>query len=361
MAAALESYVVVESTSYYLLGLVSCWKQVRLDLIGALMSLFVYVLCASTNGFISTSMFLVAVTYSQALPGICSMLVNAVSDAESAMNSVERIMQYTNDKKKLEDEREDVVIVPENWPQEGKVELKNIVVGYRDGPDVIKDMSLIVNPNEKIGIVGRTGSGKSTLLMSIFRFEKLRAGSILIDGIDISHISLHSLRSNLAIIPQEPILWNGTLRFNVDPFNLYTDEQIWNALASVCLRDTVDNLDGKLLFQVAGSGANFNFSNGQLQLICFARALLKKAKILVLDEATASVDYETDNLIQTMIKSQFANSTILTIAHRLNTIIDSDRIVVLQDGFLVEADTPENLLKISNGIFQSMYNQFKQA
>lgn len=200
----------------------------------------------------------------------------------------------------------------------------------------------MVNGGEKIGICGRTGSGKSSLMVSLFRVEPLVKGRILIDDIDIATVPLAVLRHKLGIIPQDPVMFSATVRFNLDPFNEHSDDDIWKALDQAQMTEHIMSLPGKLKEEVAEGGENF--SQGQRQLICIARALLRKPKILVLDEATASIDNDTDNLIQQMVRESFKDCTVLTIAHRLHTIIDSDKVLVLDDGFMSEYDSPVALL-----------------
>lgn len=205
---------------------------------------------------------------------------------------------------------------------------------------------------EKIGIVGRTGAGKSSLTLALFRIIEGAGGKIIIDDIDIASIGLHSLRNRLTIIPQDPVLFSGSLRMNIDPFQSYPDDSIWMALEQSHLKSFVKGLTDGLEFKITEGGENL--SVGQRQLVCLARALLRKTKVLILDEATAAIDIETDELIQKTIRSQFNDCTILTIAHRLNTIMDSDRIIVLDQGIIAEFDSPANLLSNTNSIFYGM-------
>ena len=200
--------------------------------------------------------------------------------------------------------------------------------------------------------MGRTGAGKSSLSLSLFRLLESNFGEIIIDGMNIKRMGLHDLRQKLTIIPQDPVLFSGSLRMNLDPFEQSTDEQIWDVLEKAHLKSFVEKLDNKLLFECSEGGENL--SVGQRQLICLARALLRNSKILLLDEATASIDHNTDEIIQETIRSSFADCTMLTIAHRLNTILDSDRIMVLDKGRIVEFDTPKNLLTNKSSIFYSM-------
>ncbi len=243
------------------------------------------------------------------------------------------------------------------WPQRGGIKFNNVVLKYQDfGVCVLKGVTLNIKPNEKIGIVGRTGSGKSTLLISLLRIVELSGGEIVIDGWDISRMGLGDLRSRIAIIPQEPILFVGTIRENIDLFGKNTDEQIWRALDSVHLGNFIRKLDMKLNSLVIENG--MNFSVGQRQLFCIARAILTNTQILVLDEATAAVDLQTDKLIQEAIRKNFANLTVLTIAHRLNTVMTSDKILVMDAGKVVEFAPPLALLERPDGHF---YNLLKET
>ena len=224
---------------------------------------------------------------------------------------------------------------------------------YREGLDlVLKSICCEVVGGEKIGIVGRTGAGKSSLTMALFRLVEAAEGQIVIDGLDAAKMGLHELRTKITIIPQDPVLFSGTLRMNLDPFNIYSDDEVWSALKLSHLHDFVSTLDLGLLHYISEGGDNL--SVGQRQLVCLARALLKKTTILVLDEATAAVDLETDDLIQATIRKEFKDSTVLTIAHRLNTIMDYDRVMVLDKGSIAEFDTVKGLMKKEGGIFSSM-------
>lgn len=203
----------------------------------------------------------------------------------------------------------------------------------------------------KVGIVGRTGAGKSSLTLGLFRIIEAAEGQIFIDGVDITQLGLHELRSRITIIPQDPVLFSGSLRMNLDPFDSYSDEEVWRALEYSHLKSFVSSLPNKLSHECSEGGENL--SVGQRQLLCLARALLRKTKILVLDEATAAVDMETDNLIQSTIRSQFEDCTVLTIAHRLNTIMDYTRVLVLDKGEMAEFDSPSNLIA-QRGAFYKM-------
>lgn len=271
-----------------------------------------------------------------------------------------------------------------HWPQEGRIEFINYSTRYREGMDlVLKSISFTVERGQKIGIVGRTGAGKSSLTLALFRMieaansewakaistnsnqepqdqnnheeDQIDGGKIVIDNIDISTMGLADLRKNLSIIPQEPVLFAGTVRENLDPFEKLEDAVLWEALERSYLKSVIAALPGGLLFQVAQNGENF--SVGQRSLICLARALLRKTKILVLDEATSAVDIETDEMIQKTIRTEFKERTILTIAHRIKTVMDSDKILVLGQGRVVEFDAPEVLLQDEGSLFYKLAKQ----
>lgn len=226
---------------------------------------------------------------------------------------------------------------------------------YRDDLGLaLQDITFQTHGEEKIGIVGRTGAGKSTLSNCLFRIVERSGGKIIIDGIDISTIGLHDLRGKLNIIPQDPVLFSGTLQMNLDPLDKYPDHELWEVLELCHLKEFVQSLPKKLLHEISEGGENL--SVGQRQLVCLARALLRKTKILILDEATASIDFETDNLVQTTVRKEFSDCTILTIAHRLHSIIDSDRVLVLDSGRITEFETPQNLIH-KRGLFFDMLTE----
>ncbi|CAO3650117.1 unnamed protein product [Cunninghamella blakesleeana] len=294
------------------------------------------------------------------------LVIRTYTKLEMSFNAIERVVEYME----IDQEADDITEYrpPPQWPIHGAIQVSNLQIRYADHlPPVLHDLSFTVKPQEKIGIVGTTGSGKSTLALSFFRFIEASKGSIVIDNVDISRIGTEDLRSNLTIIPQDPVLFSGTLRSNLDPFDEFTDERIFNTLKRVQLIPSSDvkkndNNNEKLdinenvfkdLDSVVSEGGK-NFSNGQRQLICLARALLKRSKVVIMDEATASVDFDTDKLIQKHITTEFSDSTILTIAHRLATVIDYDRIMVLHHGNLLELDSPMNLLNNPDSAFYKM-------
>uniref|UniRef100_A0A1Y1K326 ABC transporter domain-containing protein n=2 Tax=Photinus pyralis TaxID=7054 RepID=A0A1Y1K326_PHOPY len=274
------------------------------------------------------------------------------SDIETNIVSVERIKEYGEI---VQEAAWDTTkqIVPESWPGHGEIIFKNLSIRYRPDLDLsLSQINCAIKGGEKVGIVGRTGAGKSSMTLSIFRIIEAFEGEIVIDGIKLSDIGLQTVRSRLTIIPQEVVLFAGSLRMNLDPHDKYTDLEIWTALDQAHLKGHIEDLPAGLNHEVSEGGENF--STGQRQLLCLSRALLRKSKVLILDEATSAVDLETDRLIQQTIKTEFSDSTILTIAHRLSNIINSDRVIVLNKGYIVEFDSPSVLLQNENSSFYGM-------
>ncbi|XP_068732556.1 multidrug resistance-associated protein 1-like [Montipora capricornis] len=327
------------------------WLAVRLEFVGNLAILFAALFAVISRDSIDSGLVGLSITYALQVTASLNWMVRMSTELETNIVSVERVKEYADAPTEAD------WIVPDNrpeddWPDQGSIVMNDFDLRYREGlPLVLKQINCDIKPGEKIGIVGRTGAGKSTLTLALFRILESAGGKILIDGVDIAKMGLHDLRSRLTIIPQDPVLFSGTLRLNLDPFDSHTDEELWRILELSHLKNFVSGLEQGLLYPVTEEGGNL--SVGQRQLVCLARALLRKSKVLVLDEATAAVDLETDELIQQTIRREFADRTIFTIAHRLNTIMDYTRIMVLDKGFLVEFDTPENLLT-QKGIFFGM-------
>ncbi|XP_041973788.1 ATP-binding cassette sub-family C member 4-like [Aricia agestis] len=291
-----------------------------------------------------------AISQSMSLTMILQMAARVTADFLAQMTSVERVLEYTNLPAE-ENLETGPTKPPKTWPSDGYLEFKKVDLRYGpEDPPVLKDLNFSIKSGWKVGIVGRTGAGKSSLISALFRLSTID-GSITIDGIDTKGIGKKELRSKISIIPQEPVLFNATLRYNLDPFDQYNDLDIWRALEQVELKDAIPALD----FNVSEGGANF--SVGQRQLVCLARAILRSNKILIMDEATANVDPQTDGLIQKTIRDQFANCTVLTIAHRLNTIMDSDRILVMDKGSVAEFDHPFILLSNPNSLLNFMVKE----
>ncbi|XP_053153950.1 ATP-binding cassette sub-family C member 3 isoform X2 [Hemicordylus capensis] len=337
--------------SYYP-GIVSNrWLGVRVEFVGNCIVFFAALFAVLGKDKLNPGLVGLSVSYALQVTMALNWMVRMTSDLESNIVAVERVKEYSETEIEapwiIEDKRPS-----EDWPTQGEVQFANYSVRYRKGLDlVLKELSLNVQGGEKVGIVGRTGAGKSSMTLCLFRILEAAEGEIKIDGLRISEIGLHDLRSKLTIIPQDPVLFSGTLRMNLDPFNKYSEEEIWKALELSHLKRFVSSQPAMLDYECAEGGENL--SVGQRQLVCLARALLRKTRILVLDEATAAIDLETDDLIQMTIRTQFENCTVLTIAHRLNTIMDYTRVLVLDKGVIAEFDTPSRLIA-SRGIFYGM-------
>ncbi|KFR07766.1 Canalicular multispecific organic anion transporter 2, partial [Nipponia nippon] len=341
-----------ENQKSYYPGIVSNrWLGVRVEFVGNCIVLFAALFAVIGKNSLNAGLVGLSVSYALQVTLSLNWMVRMTSELETNIVAVERIKEYS------ETETEAPWIIegkspPEDWPSKGELEFVNYSVRYRKGLDlVLKGLNLKVHGGEKIGIVGRTGAGKSSMTLCLFRILEAVKGEIKIDGVKISEIGLHDLRSRLTIIPQDPVLFSGTLRMNLDPFNKYTDEDIWKALELSHLKRFVSSQPSMLDYECSEGGENL--SVGQRQLVCLARALLRKTRVLILDEATAAIDLETDDLIQMTIRTQFEDCTVLTIAHRLNTIMDYTRVLVLDNGTIAEFDTPASLIA-SKGIFYSM-------
>ncbi|BFI05699.1 protein MpABCC1 [Marchantia polymorpha subsp. ruderalis] len=320
------------------------WLGSRLEFLGTIgLCVSALLLVVLPKGLIRPELVGLSLSYGLALNSCLLSLVLAICTVEQKMVAVERILQYS----KLSSEAPLVIPdrkPPPNWPAKGSITMTNVQMRYRaDMPLVLKGVSFSVKGGEKLGVVGRTGSGKSSLIQVLFRLVELAGGSIVIDGIDITRLGLSDLRSKLSIIPQEPTLFEGNVRSNLDPLGEHTDAEIWDALEKSQLADVVRDKESGLDFPVAENGQNW--SMGQRQLFCLGRALLRRSTILVLDEATASVDTQTDVLLQKTINREFAASTVLSIAHRIPSVMDSDKVLVLDDGLVLEFGSPTSLLE----------------
>ncbi|GAB0093529.1 probable multidrug resistance-associated protein lethal(2)03659 [Sergentomyia squamirostris] len=296
-----------------------------------------------------------AIMQVNSLIGMCQWGMRQTAELENEMTSVERVLEYADLPPEPSLETEPKHRPHKVWPSEGEIAFKNLSLRYSDDSDlVLKELNFEIRAGEKVGIVGRTGAGKSSLIQALFRLAPIE-GKIEIDGIDTQNLGLHDLRSKISIIPQDPILFSGSLRANLDPFEERKDADIWKALEGVELRGAVASLAGGIDCRMADGGSNF--SMGQRQLVCLARAILRNNLILVLDEATANVDPETDRLIQTTIRTRFSHCTVLTIAHRLHTVMDSDRVLVVDAGRVVEFGSPHELLQRQEGHLKSLVDQ----
>jgi ABC-type multidrug transport system fused ATPase/permease subunit len=347
-------------TSWYL-WLLNSWLTFRLTLLVAVIStataavvLHMGNTSSSVAGLILSLVFRYSFTMVQA--------VQQYANLEMDMSAAERVGEYAT----MATEKQGGDGVPAAWPAEGRLEVQGLVAGYDSKlPPSLNDLSFTVLPNQRVGIVGRTGAGKSSLALALFRLLEISSGRIVIDGVDISKIKLHDLRSRLAIIPQDPVLFSGTLRANMDPFDQHSDEELYEALASVSLVQR--DVEGSIVLPAAEHSGVFptlssfvsqggqNLSQGQRQLICLARAVLSRPKILVMDEATSAMDMQTDALIQKSLRSEFGRrSTLLVVAHRLSSVVDFDRIVVMDGGKLIEFGSPRELMEMQGGSFRSL-------
>ncbi|GAV90046.1 ABC_tran domain-containing protein/ABC_membrane domain-containing protein [Cephalotus follicularis] len=333
------------------------WLSFRLNLLSNFVFAFSLVLLVTLpEGIISPSIAGLAVTYGINLNVLQASVIWNICNAENKMISVERILQYSNLVSEaplvIEESRP-----PTNWPEVGTICFRNLQIRYAEHlPSVLKNINCTFPGRKKVGVVGRTGSGKSTLIQAIFRIVEPREGSIIVDNVDISKIGLHDLRSRLSIIPQDPTMFEGTVRGNLDPLMQHSDIEVWEALDKCQLGDLVRAKEEKLDATVVENGENW--SVGQRQLYCLGRALLRKSSILVLDEATASVDSATDGVIQEIISQQFKDQTVVTIAHRIHTVIHSDLVLVLSDGRVAEFDTPAKLLEREKSFFSKLVKEY---
>lgn len=338
------------TSSFTIARLMSRWLSVRMFLLGAVVSFAVAVIAIAAPGFLDVAWVAVALTFAARLTRQLQRVVESTAETALTMNSVERLAYYHENI--TPEVTHDPVAVPADWPQAGVLKLDKVCARYRSNPLVLRNISLAVKAGENIGVCGRTGSGKSSLLKTLTRIIELDSGTIQLDGFDIARVPLQTLRSRVAVIPQDPILFVGSLRFNLDPFEKCTDEEVWASLERVQLKTFVQHQKEGLGYLVEEGGENI--SQGQRQLFCVARALLKKPKLLLLDEATASVDIDTDAALQDTIRECFADITILTIAHRIGTIMDSDKVLVLEAGRRVEFDSPAALCAIDGGHFKGL-------
>ncbi|XP_074204876.1 ATP-binding cassette sub-family C member 10 isoform X3 [Camelus bactrianus] len=335
------------------------WLDIRLQLMGAAVvsAIAGIALVQHQQGLANPGLVGLSLSYALSLTGLLSGLVSSFTQTEAMLVSVERLEEYSCDLPQEPQGRQPQLGI--GWLTRGSVEFQDVVLVYRPGlPNALDGVTFCVQPGEKLGIVGRTGSGKSSLLLVLFRLLEPSSGTVLLDGVDTSQLELAELRSQLAIIPQEPFLFSGTVRENLDPRGLYEDRALWQALEQCHLSEVIISLGG--LDRELGEGGR-SLSLGQRQLLCLARALLTDAKILCIDEATASVDQKTDQLLQQTICQRFANKTVLTIAHRLNTILNSDRVLVLQAGRVVELDSPAALSSRPHSLFQQLLQSSQQA
>ncbi|KAJ2724130.1 hypothetical protein GGI07_002165 [Coemansia sp. Benny D115] len=367
---------------YYLMWAANRWLCARIEFSGCIVSFSTTILVLLSLDRIDAGLAGFVMMYAISFSDYMLWFIRNYSECEISMNSVERVNQYLKIEQEAPAFSEPQNRPPSSWPDRGAVSVKDLVIEYVPGTPVLHGITFSAHHGEKIGVVGRTGAGKSTLSLAFMRFIEATSGSIVVDDVDISKVGLEELRRNFTIIPQDPVLFNGTIRFNLDPFGEYPDELLWDSLkrshlvhddsaytpaGSTLPSTSVSDVesDGEPGDRMAGIFSSLdadikengqNLSLGQRQLVALARALVRRSRLIIMDEATASVDFDTDNRIQRTIRGpEFANSTLFCIAHRLRTIIDYDRVLVLDKGRIAEFDTPWNLLqKEGDGLFKSM-------
>lgn len=298
-----------------------------------------------------------SLVYAISTVGQLQFAMRQTADVENMMTAVERVITYTELPKEPTYDIDKKP--PPNWPQDGGLRFEDLSLKYYEGgPQVLKNISININAREKVGVAGRTGAGKSSLVSALFRMPE-PTGNIYIDGLALSEYNVQSTRPVISVITQNPTLFSGPLRINLDPFSRFTDADVWGVLEQVQMKSKIQELPGELYFELSESGNNFGV--GERQLLCLARSLLNKNKIIVMDEATANVDFSTDRRIQETIRSKFQDCTVITIAHRLNTIIDYDKVLVMDKGTVVEFDKPSVLLQDSDGVLTELFRNQQVA
>ena len=329
------------------------WLGLRIELLGSIIVLVSCILVVTLNETLQLKAGFAAllIIWSSNYTITLQFLVDTFNEAEASITSIERVHAMCDLPKEKSMVTDESVSLSELWPQRGLVEFQDVKLRYREGlPLALDGLSFTAAPGERIGIVGRTGAGKSSTSVALFRLVELESGTIRVDGVDLSELGLSDVRGRLGIIPQDPFLLSGTLRECLDPFGGSSDSQILDALKAVRL---VPNNADEFALESRVEEGGANFSVGERQLLCLARAFLAKPRVLVMDEATSSVDLETDAFIQKMLRTRFTDTTLLTVAHRLNSIIDYDKILVMDSGRAVEFGSPKELLE-KGGMFADL-------
>ncbi|XP_045340629.1 ATP-binding cassette sub-family C member 8 isoform X5 [Leopardus geoffroyi] len=330
------------------------WLEVRMEYIGACVVLIAAVtsISNSLHRDLSAGLVGLGLTYALMVSNYLNWMVRNLADMEIQLGAVKRIHGLLKTEAESYEGLLAPSLIPKNWPDQGKIQIQNLSVRYDSSlKPVLKHVNALISPGQKIGICGRTGSGKSSFSLAFFRMVDMFEGRIIIDGIDIAKLPLHTLRSRLSIILQDPVLFSGTIRFNLDPEKKCSDSTLWEALEIAQLKLVVKALPGGLDAIITEGGENF--SQGQRQLFCLARAFVRKTSIFIMDEATASIDMATENILQKVVMTAFADRTVVTIAHRVHTILSADLVIVLKRGAILEFDEPEKLLSRKDSVFAS--------
>ncbi|MEE6477405.1 hypothetical protein FKM82_011502 [Ascaphus truei] len=342
--------------AYLFLSAANRWLEVRTDYLGACIVLTAAV--ASIINGLTSGLVGLGLTYALTVTNYLNWVVRNLADLEVQIGAVKKVNSFMNIESETYEGTIDPSQVPEDWPKEGEIKIHDLCVRYENNlKPVLKHVKAYIKPGQKVGICGRTGSGKSSLSLAFFRMVDIFDGKIVIDGIDISKLPLHTLRSRLSIILQDPVLFSGSIRLNLDPERKCTDDRLWEALEIAQLKNLVKALPGGLDAVITEGGENF--SVGQRQLFCLARAFVRKSSILIMDEATASIDMATENILQKVVMTAFADRTVVTIAHRVSTIVDADLVLAFSEGILIESDTASNLLLNVDGLFSYLVKSHK--
>uniref|UniRef100_A0A665UVT8 ATP-binding cassette, sub-family C (CFTR/MRP), member 9 n=1 Tax=Echeneis naucrates TaxID=173247 RepID=A0A665UVT8_ECHNA len=340
------------NTAYLFLSAANRWLEVRTDYLGAVIVLTAAGASIWSYGLQSVGLVGLGLTYALTVTNYLNWVVRNLADLEVQMSAVKKVNSFLSTESENYEGFMDGSQVPENWPHNGEIKIHDLCVRYDPMlKPVLKHVNIYIEPGQKVGICGRTGSGKSSLSLAFFNMVDMFEGKIVIDGIDISKLPLQTLRSRLSIILQDPVLFSGSIRFNLDPERTCTDDRLWEALEIAQLKNMVKALPGGLDAVVTEGGENF--SVGQRQLFCLARAFVRNSSILIMDEATASIDMATENILQKVVMTAFADRTVVTIAHRVHTILKADVVIVMKRGNILEYDKPEILLEQEDGMFAS--------
>ncbi|XP_029105466.1 ATP-binding cassette sub-family C member 9 isoform X2 [Scleropages formosus] len=347
------------NTAYLFLSAANRWLEVRTDYLGAVIVLTAALAAIwGPNYVLDSGLVGLGLTYALTVTNYLNWVVRNLADLEVQMAAVKKVNSFLSTESENYEGSIDVSQVPEDWPQQGEIKIQDLCVRYDQSlKPVLKHVNAYIKPGQKVGICGRTGSGKSSLSLAFFNMVDIFEGKIIIDGIDICKLPLQTLRSRLSIILQDPILFSGSIRFNLDPERKCTDDGLWEALEIAQLKNMVKALPGGLDAVVTEGGENF--SVGQRQLFCLARAFVRKSSILIMDEATASIDMATENILQKVVMTAFSDRTVVTIAHLVSSILEAEQVLVFSSGILVECDSAAGLLAQEGSLFSVLVRTHK--